>query len=74
MRTSIFVSGLLVSSFLLASVAFAQQVCTCRYKGISVPEGKSACIKTASGYKIAQCSKVLNNTSWKISKKSCPVG
>ncbi|MCF6322347.1 MAG: hypothetical protein L3J32_11360 [Rhizobiaceae bacterium] len=74
MKTSLVISGLLISSILIASSAYAQQVCTCRYKGVDVPEGKNACIKTANGYKVATCAKVLNNTSWQISKKACPVG
>ena len=57
-----------------AATSYAGPECTCRYKGNKIPEGQSTCLKTADGYKIAQCSRVLNNTSWKFTKQKCPIG
>lgn len=74
MTKSLILSGLMAASVILATPAFAGPDCTCRYKGKDVPEGQSTCIKTPDGYKVAQCSRVLNNTSWKFTEKKCPVG
>jgi len=69
----------MISTFVFAILihipsAYSGPNCTCRYKGKKVPEGQSTCIKTADGYKVAQCSRVLNNTSWKFTKERCPIG
>lgn len=57
---------------LLASPVFAGKDCTCSHKGEKVPEGQKACIKTSNGAQMAQCSRVLNNTSWKFLGTPCP--
>lgn len=56
----------------LSAVAMAGENCTCSHKGAKVPEGQSACIKTPKGMQMAQCSRVLNNTSWKFLGTPCP--
>lgn len=57
---------------LLSSPAIAGEECTCSHKGAKIPEGQTACIKTSSGMQMAQCSRVLNNTSWKFLGTPCP--
>lgn len=56
----------------MISPAFAGEDCTCSHKGAKTPEGKTACIRTSSGMQMAQCSRVLNNTSWKFLGTPCP--
>jgi hypothetical protein len=51
----------------------ATATCTCIYTGGTVKEGETACIWTAKGDALARCEKVLNNTSWKLLNKPCPV-
>jgi hypothetical protein len=68
--------SLFPAALLLASAIGAQagENCTCRgNNGQDVPEGKTVCMKTASGMKMARCERVLNNTSWKMLEESCPV-
>jgi len=60
------------SIFSLASPALAGEECTCSNNGTKIPEGQTACIKTSKGMQMAQCSKVLNNTSWKFLGSPCP--
>lgn len=57
---------------LFTSSAFAGEDCTCSHKGAKTPEGQKACIKTSNGMQMAQCSRVLNNTSWKFLGTPCP--
>ena len=45
--------------------------CSCRAKNVVVTTGESACIKTPSGWRIARCTKVLNNTAWVFLTDSC---
>ena len=46
--------------------------CTCRLEGRSVAVGATACLRTAEGPRVAQCDMVLNNTSWRITTRTCP--
>lgn len=46
--------------------------CTCRYQTADVPEGQVVCMQTSNGSQMAQCTKVLNNTSWKFLGTPCP--
>lgn len=56
------------------SVASAQSIsCTCRYQGEDYGLGESICLKSPGGMKMATCSMVLNNTSWKLSNAPCPL-
>lgn len=57
---------------ILAAPAFAGEDCTCSNKGAKTPEGQKACIKTSKGMQMAECSRVLNNTSWKLLGTPCP--
>lgn len=51
--------------------AAEQHSCRCLYDGGAISEGGTACLKTSSGYVLARCGKVLNNTSWKFLGQSC---
>jgi len=55
-----------------ATTAFAGEECTCSHKDAKVLEGQKACIKTPKGMQMAECSRVLNNTSWKFLGTPCP--
>jgi len=74
MKTLLMISAFVLANLILTPLAFSGPDCTCRYKGKDVREGQSTCIKTAKGFKVAKCARVLNNTSWKFTAKSCPVG
>jgi hypothetical protein len=45
--------------------------CTCRAPGREIPLGKSACLTTPQGPRLAVCVMVLNNTSWQFSETPC---
>jgi hypothetical protein len=66
---------------LLGGEASAQQTplppqhgpdCTCRVEGRSIAVGATACLRTAEGPRVAECAMVLNNTSWRITTRTCP--
>lgn len=57
---------------LLSAPALAGEDCTCSHKGAKTPEGQKACLKTSKGMQMAECSRVLNNTSWKFLGTPCP--
>lgn len=46
--------------------------CTCRVEGRSIAVGATACLRTAEGPRVAECDMVLNNTSWRITARTCP--
>jgi hypothetical protein len=54
----------------LASPASAD--CTCRGPGVVAQHGQTVCLKTATGYRLARCEMVLNNSSWKFLAEACP--
>lgn len=63
---------------LLLTAAQAQQAtkpnvpCTCRYQGEDYSIGDSICLGSGTSTRVATCSMVLNNTSWKFSTTPCP--
>ena len=50
----------------LTGATAAHADCKCLNRGVEVTEGKTACIKTANGPKLALCEKNLNVTNWKF--------
>ena len=46
--------------------------CTCRAQGRNFAVGESACLRTATGPRLALCGMVLNNTSWQLTERPCP--
>ena len=61
----------LVATLALASEAVAD--CTCRALGRDFDLGRSVCMSTPTGFRLATCDMVLNNTSWRISSTPCVV-
>jgi hypothetical protein len=61
----------LVATLALARAASAD--CTCRAAGRDFDLGRSICMATATGFRLATCDMVLNNTSWRISSTPCVV-
>ncbi|MGB8817885.1 MAG: hypothetical protein WCC66_08190 [Rhizobiaceae bacterium] len=57
----------------LAGATAAEADCKCLNRGVEVPEGKTACIKTGKGPQLALCEKNLNVTNWKFLGEVCPV-
>ena len=48
--------------------------CTCRALGKDFELGRSVCLSTSQGPRLATCGLVLNNTSWHFSDAPCVVG
>ena len=46
--------------------------CRCRFFGTYFELGQTVCMRTPDGPRLARCSMMLNNTSWDISRESCP--
>jgi hypothetical protein len=46
--------------------------CRCVANGQSFEQGETTCIRVSSGAYLAQCDKVLNNSSWKKLQDGCP--
>ena len=65
-------SILLAAGVTLASVSFASADWKCVANGQRFTEGQFACLKLPGGARLAQCAKVLNNSSWKILQEGCP--
>ena len=61
----------LIAADALSSGASAD--CTCRSQGRDYELGKSVCLQTPKGARIATCGMVLNNTSWQFSDTPCVV-
>jgi hypothetical protein len=47
--------------------------CTCRSQGRDYELGKSVCLQTPKGARMATCGMVLNNTSWQFSDTPCVI-
>jgi hypothetical protein len=62
-----------LSLLALIGATSAQATCKCLNRGVEVPEGKTACIKTSKGPQLALCEKNLNVTNWTFLKEACPV-
>jgi len=56
-----------------ATLSLAAADCTCRSQGRDYDLGKSVCLQTPKGARIATCGMVLNNTSWQFSETPCVV-
>jgi hypothetical protein len=47
--------------------------CTCRSQGRDYELGKTVCLQSPKGARIATCGMVLNNTSWQFSETPCVI-
>lgn len=45
--------------------------CTCRAGGRDYEIGRTACLSTPQGFRLATCGMVLNNTSWRFTDTPC---
>jgi hypothetical protein len=54
------------------SSAAADPNCTCRARNVVATLGDIVCIATPNGRRLAQCTMVLNNTSWTFLDAPCP--
>ena len=63
--------AILVATGMFATAAAAD--CTCRALGRDFDLGRSICLKTPTGFRLATCDMVLNNTSWRVSSTPCVV-
>lgn len=63
----------LAVTLLLAASDASLADCTCRSQGRDYELGKSVCLQTPKGARIAICGMVLNNTSWQFSETPCVV-
>ena len=68
-------AGMFFAVFAMSApvTSYAGPTCTCRYDGKRFELASCACMKTPNGPHIACCSQVLNNSSWTITNRSCPV-
>ena len=71
MRRTLLTVALIAASDAALSLAAAN--CTCRSQGRDYEVGKSVCLQTPKGARIATCGMVLNNTSWQFSDTPCVV-
>jgi hypothetical protein len=46
--------------------------CVCRAPGRTFEVGQTACLQTPNGPRLAECSIVINNTSWRFTDSPCP--
>jgi hypothetical protein len=69
-RIALVVAALLAGDLLIAS---ARADCICRAQGREFELGKTACLATPKGPRLATCGMVLNNTSWQFSDTPCVV-
>jgi hypothetical protein len=72
---TVIVAGLffVVSAMMMPFTSHAGPTCTCLYDGKRFELASCACMKTPNGPHIACCGQVLNNSSWTITNRSCPV-
>jgi len=66
-------AALAIVALIAASHASFAAECTCRSQGRDYELGKSVCLQTPKGARIATCGMVLNNTSWQFSDTPCVV-
>jgi hypothetical protein len=66
------VLGLAATIAVTATASPASADCTCRGPGVVAHHGQTICLKTSTGYRLARCEMVLNNSSWKFLAEACP--
>jgi len=64
-------SGAALAALSVLAAMPARADCTCRAHGRDFDLGRTICLSTPSGNRLAICDMVLNNTSWKISANPC---
>ena len=64
-------SGIAIAASAGMPAAVQAADCTCRAQGRDFELGRSICLSTPSGFRLATCDMVLNNTSWRTSATPC---
>lgn len=49
-----------------------EPLCFCWSDGKKIAEGTTACIKTTQGRRLAECGRVINMMSWRVTENPCP--
>ncbi|GAU81359.1 hypothetical protein [Bosea sp. BIWAKO-01] len=49
-----------------------EPLCFCWSDGRKIAEGLTACIKTTQGRRLAECGRVINMMSWRVTDNPCP--
>lgn len=49
-----------------------EPLCFCWSDGRKIAEGLTACIKTTQGRRLAECGRVINMMSWRVTENPCP--
>jgi hypothetical protein len=70
MRWLLLIVGLTAADAIASSAAAD---CTCRSQGRDYELGRSVCLQSPKGARIATCGMVLNNTSWQFTETPCTV-
>ena len=70
MRWLLLIVGLTAADAIASSAAAD---CTCRSQGRDYELGRSVCLQSPKGARIATCGMVLNNTSWQFSETPCVI-
>jgi hypothetical protein len=74
-RMRVLVAGPLVGAALLAGSAGAHTTkpCPCRYVGGVAAPGAVICLEVDGKRTLARCEMVLNNPSWRLLDRPCPI-
>ena len=73
MRTAAMLVALNVTAAIAADPPHDPDACTCRGgDGRAYRLGELSCLATPEGPRLAECTMVLNNTSWRVSGRPCP--
>ena len=70
MRWLLLIVGLTAADAIASSAAAD---CTCRSQGRDYELGRSVCLQSPKGARIATCGMVLNNTSWQFTETPCVI-
>jgi hypothetical protein len=71
--TKLVAAGAALVGVVLPGIAQSQSIsCSCRHQGLDYSLGETICLKGPNGPRMATCSMVLNNTSWKFTEAPCP--
>lgn len=49
-----------------------EPLCFCWNDGRKIAEGRTACIRTNQGRRMALCGRVINMMSWQVTENPCP--
>lgn len=68
-----FITALAALAALSPFQAIAAPDCLCRAEGRFFDQGEVACIRTATGMKLAKCGMAQNVTTWNVVADGCPL-